>query len=118
KDEKKQAALMHVKVGGVYNFSEIAYHFGVTDSRASQVMNELMDAFYVQRLIDRNLQAIANDFEKLKFNEKRVLRLLADALNHVDDVRAGDIVKTFEKSFPAVADAAKKRKRVKPEQAA
>lgn len=118
KDEKKQAALMHVKVGGVYNFSEIAYHFGVTDSRASQVMNELMDAFYVQRLIDRSLAAVANDFDKLKFNDKRVMRLLADALSHVDDVRAAEIVKTFQKGYPAVVDAAKKRKRVKPELAA
>lgn len=117
KDEKKQAALMHVKVGGVYNFSEIAYHFGVTDSRASQVMNELMDAFYVQRLIDRSLAAVANDFEKLKFNDKRVMRLLADALNHVTDERATEIVKTFEKSYPGVADAAKKRKRPKAETA-
>lgn len=118
KDEKKQAALMHVKVGGVYNFSEIAYHFGVTDSRASQVMNELMDAFYVQRLIDRSLAAVANDFDKLKFNDKRVMRLLADALNHVDDARAAEMVKIFQKAYPGVVDAAKKRKRVKPEQAA
>ncbi|RYG60778.1 MAG: hypothetical protein EON60_05865, partial [Alphaproteobacteria bacterium] len=45
RDDKRRAALMHVKVGGVSSFEEIAYHFGVTDSRASQILNELMDAF-------------------------------------------------------------------------
>lgn len=98
-DEKKQAALLHVKVGGVYNFNEIAYHFGVTDSRASQVMNELMDAFYVQRLIDRDLKSVQTDFQKLKFNDKRILRLLSEAFQNVDDSRAAEVVKIFQPDF-------------------
>ena len=98
-DEKKQAALLHVKVGGVYNFNEIAYHFGVTDSRASQVMNELMDAFYVQRLIDRDLKAVQNDFQKLKFNDKRILRLLSEAFQNVEDARAEAVIKIFQPDF-------------------
>lgn len=98
-DEKKQAALLHVKVGGVYNFNEIAYHFGVTDSRASQVMNELMDAFYVQRLIDRDLKSVQTDFVKLKFNDKRILRLLSEAFQNVEDKRAEEIIKLFQPHF-------------------
>ena len=108
KDEKKQAALMHVKVGGVYNFSEIAYHFGVTDSRASQVMNELMDAFYIQRIIDRDLDAVASDFQKLKFNEKRVLRLLSEAMENATEERVEQVVARFSKMYDGVAELAKK----------
>lgn len=108
KDEKKQAALLHVKVGGVYNFQEIAYHFGVTDSRASQVMNELMDAFYVQRLIDGDIESVAYDFKKLKFNEKRVLRLLGEAVPNAATDRRAELVKTFASTYPAVEDMAAK----------
>jgi ParB-like chromosome segregation protein Spo0J len=100
KDEKKRAALLHVKVGGVYNFQEIAYHFGVTDSRASQVMNELMDAFYVQRLLDASLSSVAYDFKKLKFNEKRCMRLLEEALSNAPKERAEAILETFRKDYP------------------
>ena len=107
KDEKKQAALLHVKVGGVYNFQEIAYHFGVTDSRASQVMNELMDAFYVQRLLDGDLESVANDFAKLKFNEKRVLRLLKDAIQHAGEERREALVNTFKEAYKDVIKYAK-----------
>ena len=104
KDEKKQAALLHVKVGGVYNFQEIAYHFGVTDSRASQVMNELMDAFYVQRMIDRNLESVVYDFRKLKFNEKRVLRLAGEAMQNATTERVKEIATALKLDFPAVVD--------------
>ncbi len=102
KDEKKQAALLHVKVGGVYNFQEIAYHFGVTDSRASQVMNELMDAFYVQRMIDRNLESVVYDFRKLKFNEKRVLRLTKEAIQNANKERSKAIIEALKKDYPAI----------------
>ena len=94
-DEKKRAALMYVKVGGVYNFQEIAYHFGVTDSRASQVMNELMDAFYIQRMIDGSIESVAHDFEKLKFNDKRVIRLVSEAVKNSDAERGKLIGETF-----------------------
>lgn len=94
-DEKKRAALMYVKVGGVYNFQEIAYHFGVTDSRASQVMNELMDAFYVQRMIDGSLESVAHDFNKLKFNDKRIVRLVGEAYKNSSEERANLIAETF-----------------------
>jgi disulfide oxidoreductase YuzD len=103
KDDKKRAALMHVKVGGVFNFQEMAYHFGVTDSRASQILNELMDAFYIQRLIDRNLKSVAYDFKKLKFNEKRVVRLVKEALAHTEAARTKDILTTFTGPYPEVA---------------
>jgi ParB-like chromosome segregation protein Spo0J len=102
KDEKKQAALLHVKVGGVYNFQEIAYHFGVTDSRASQVMNELMDAFYVQRMIDHNLESVVYDFRKLKFNEKRVLRLAKEALQNATPERVEEIKAALKVDFPEI----------------
>mgnify|MGYP005844145487 CR=1 FL=1 len=117
KDEKKQAALLHVKVGGVYNFHEIAYHFGVTDSRASQVMNELMDAFYVQRLIDRDLKAVKVDFEKLKFNEKRALRLIGEAFQFVDDDRADEIIKVFSDIYTGLKERRKKSLQVAKERA-
>ncbi len=112
-DEKKQAALLHVKVGGVYNFQEIAYHFGVTDSRASQVMNELMDAFYVQRLIDRDLKSVHNDFIKLKFNEKRVLRLLSEAFQNADEDRAKEIINTFKGDYKDLDALCKKNQSIK-----
>lgn len=117
KDEKKQAALLHVKVGGVYNFHEIAYHFGVTDSRASQVMNELMDAFYVQRLIDRDLKAVRTDFEKLKFNEKRALRLIGEAFQHADDKRAEEIISVFSGLYDGLEDLRKKSQKLAKERA-
>ena len=104
KDEKKKAALLHVKVGGVYNFQEIAYHFGVTDSRASQVMNELMDAFYVQRAIDGCLESIQRDFARLRFNEKRAVRLLAEAYTEATDERRALIVGTFSNDYPSLSD--------------
>ena len=109
KDEKKKAALLHVKVGGVYNFQEIAYHFGVTDSRASQVMNELMDAFYVQRLIDGNLQSVAHDFEKLKFNDKRIKRLLLDALKNAPEERQKEILELFGPTYKELPKAHKEQ---------
>lgn len=102
KDEKKQAMLMHVKVGGIYNFQEIAYHFGVTDSRASQVMNELMDAFYVQRIIDGDREAVAYDFKKLKFNDKRIKRLVGESLVDVDEENQKAILAIFKKDFAAI----------------
>lgn len=102
-DEKKKAALLHVKVGGVYNFQEIAYHFGVTDSRASQVMNELMDAFYVQRIIDGDHVAVARDFERLTFNEKRVNRLVLKALKNSNLEHAQNVVETFKEPYPSIA---------------
>lgn len=103
KDEKKQAALLHVKVGGIYNFQEIAYHFGVTDSRASQVMNELMDAFYVQRMIDGNLESVVYDFQKLKFNGKRVVRLIKEAMQHTGAARSQLILDSFKADYPEVS---------------
>lgn len=98
-DDKKRAALLHVKVGGIYNFQDIAWHFGVTDSRASQILNELMDAFYVQRLIDGDLPSVAYDFKKLKFTEKRAQRLLLEALVNVNEDRAGKILQTFNRDY-------------------
>ncbi|MEC8067801.1 MAG: hypothetical protein VX154_08085 [Pseudomonadota bacterium] len=106
-DEKKKAALLHVKVGGVYNFQEIAYHFGVTDSRASQVMNELMDAFYVQRIIDGDHVSVARDFDRLKFNEKRVNRLVMKALSNSNVDHANAVVDTFKEAYPTIESDAK-----------
>lgn len=102
KDEKKQAMLMHVKVGGIYNFQEIAYHFGVTDSRASQVMNELMDAFYVQRMIDGDQESVAYDFKKLKFNDKRIKRLVGEALADTTEEHQKEILVIFAKDFSEI----------------
>jgi hypothetical protein len=101
-DEKKKAALLHVKVGGVYNFQEIAYHFGVTDSRASQVMNELMDAFYVQRIIDGDHLSVSRDFGRLKFNEKRVNRLVIKAMKNSSREYADLVLETFKESYPSI----------------
>lgn len=109
KDEKKRAILLHVKVGGVFNFQEIAYHFGVTDSRASQVLNELMDAFYVQRLIEGSLSSVAYDFKKLKFNEKRAQRLVLEALENAAAERHAQILATFNDALPELESAAKKQ---------
>jgi RNA polymerase sigma factor (sigma-70 family) len=109
KDEKKRAILLHVKVGGVFNFQEIAYHFGVTDSRASQVLNELMDAFYVQRLIEGSLSSVAYDFKKLKFNEKRAQRLILESLENAAAERQAQILATFNEAFPELEEVAKKR---------
>ena len=107
KDEKKRAALLHVKVGGVYNFQEIAYYFGVTDSRASQVLNELMDAFYVQRIIDGDIMSVVRDFERMKFNEKRAVRLLSEALENSPEERQKLIMDTFSKMYESLEAAFK-----------
>ncbi|MFT7144305.1 MAG: hypothetical protein ACI9TY_000397 [Alphaproteobacteria bacterium] len=101
-DEKKKAALLYVKVGGVYNFQEIAYHFGVTDSRASQVMNELMDAFYVQRMIDGDAASVSRDFARLKFNEKRINRLVLGALKNVTKDQAPHLLEIFAGKYPGI----------------
>lgn len=103
-DEKKRAALLYVKVGGVYNFQEIAYHFGVTDSRASQVMNELMDAFYVQRMINGDAASVSRDFARMKFNEKRVNRLVLGALKNSTQEQAPHLVEVFSAAYPVIKD--------------
>lgn len=104
RDEKRRAALQHVKAGGVSSFEEIAYHFGVTDSRASQIFNELMDAFYVQRLLTGELKNVVYDFRKLALNDKRAGRLLADAIQAAaargDGQRAHAIAATFGPEHP------------------
>ncbi len=107
-DEKKRSTLMHVKVGGVFNFQEMAYHFGVTDSRASQILNELMDAFYVQRLLDNDLKSVAYDFHRMKMNAKRVTRLLVEALNVSSPARAEAIHEVFGENYPDIQRAVKK----------
>jgi ParB-like chromosome segregation protein Spo0J len=100
RDDKRRAALMHVKMGGIASFEEIAYHFGVTDSRASQILNELMDAFYVQRLLDGDLKSVVYDFRKLSLQPKRAQRLLADAIEHSTSARAAEIASAFGTEFP------------------
>ena len=100
RDDKRRAALMHVKVGGVSSFEEIAYHFGVTDSRASQILNELMDAFYVQRLLDGDLKSILYDFKKLGLQPKRAQRLLEDAMRNAPLPRATAIANMFNAEHP------------------
>lgn len=100
RDDKRRAALMHVKVGGVSSFEEIAYHFGVTDSRASQILNELMDAFYVQRLIDGDLKSVMYDFRKLSLQPKRTQRLLEEAMRHAPTPRAAEIANLFVAEYP------------------
>ncbi|MBI1308519.1 MAG: hypothetical protein GC129_01495 [Proteobacteria bacterium] len=104
RDEKRRAALMHVKVGGVASFEEIAYHFGVTDSRASQILNELMDAFYVQRLLDADLKSVVYDFRKLGLNEKRAQRLLEEAMSNAVPGRAAQIAAAFATEYPELRD--------------
>lgn len=103
RDDKRRAALMHVKVGGVSSFDEIAYHFGVTDSRASQILNELMDAFYVQRLLDGDLKSVAYDWKKLKIQPKRAHRLLEEAMAHTTPARAADIHGLFHADYAGLA---------------
>ncbi|MFZ2586563.1 MAG: ParB N-terminal domain-containing protein [Alphaproteobacteria bacterium] len=100
RDDKRRAALMHVKVGGVSSFDDIAYHFGVTDSRASQILNDLMDAFYVQRLLDGDLKSVAYDWKKLKMQPKRAARLLEDAVANSTRERASEIVAAFVADYP------------------
>lgn len=105
RDDKRRAALMHVKVGGVASFEEIAYHFGVTDSRASQILNELMDAFYVQRLLDGDVKSVAYDFRKTGLNEKRAHRLLEQAVQAAPAPRAQLIVQEFASDYPHLQQA-------------
>ncbi len=111
RDDKRRAALQHVKAGGVSSFEEIAYHFGVTDSRASQIFNELMDAFYVQRLITGDLKSVTYDFRKLALNDKRALRLLHEAVTAAaqggDSQRANAIAATFGPEHPELGQALK-----------
>lgn len=104
RDDKRRAALMHVKVGGVSSFEEIAYHFGVTDSRASQILNELMDAFYVQRLLDGDLKSVLYDFKKLGFQPKRAQRLLEESIRNAPTPRAGEIAGMFGNDYPELRD--------------
>lgn len=103
RDDKRRAALMHVKVGGVSSFDEIAYHFGVTDSRASQILNELMDAFYVQRLLDGDLKSVAYDWKKLKIQPKRAVRLLEEAMAHTVPARAEEIHALFAPDYEGLS---------------
>jgi hypothetical protein len=109
RDDKRRAALQHVKAGGVSSFDEIAYHFGVTDSRASQIFNELMDAFYVQRLIAGDLKSVVYDFRKLGLQDKRAARLLHDAVAAAaqsgDAQRAHAIAATFGPEHPDLSKA-------------
>lgn len=104
RDDKRRAALMHVKVGGVSSFEEIAYHFGVTDSRASQILNELMDAFYVQRLIDGDLKSVMYDFRKLSLQPKRTQRLLEEAMRNAPSPRAVEIANLFMGEYPELRE--------------
>lgn len=102
RDDKRRAALLHVKVGGVSSFDEIAYHFGVTDSRASQILNELMDAFYVQRLLDGDLKSVSYDWRKLKLQPKRAQKLLEEAAANATPERVQEIATTFAEDYPTV----------------
>lgn len=104
RDDKRRAALMHVKVGGVSSFEEIAYHFGVTDSRASQILNELMDAFYIQRLLDGDLKSVLYDFRKLNFQPKRAQRLLEESVRNAPSPRAAEISSQFGADYPEIRD--------------
>jgi predicted XRE-type DNA-binding protein len=100
RDDKRRAALQHVKLGGVASFEEIAYHFGVTDSRASQILNELMDAFYTQRLLDGDVKGVQYDFQKLDLQPKRRQRMLEEALSHAAPERRVQLLETFGTEFP------------------
>ncbi|HEX2797667.1 MAG TPA: ParB/RepB/Spo0J family partition protein, partial [Immundisolibacter sp.] len=102
RDDQRRAALLQVKVGGLSTFDDIAYHFGVTDSRASQILNDLMDAFYVQRLLDGDLKSVAYDFRKQKLNDKRALRLLAEAINNAPPPRAQALADIFRPDYAGV----------------
>lgn len=104
KDDKKKAVLQHVKVGGIMNFQDIAYHFGVTDSRASQLMNELMDAFYSQRLINGDVETVIKDLKRLKLSKARVETLLHNALGYASDEVKLEIKKEAKEHFPKIKD--------------
>lgn len=100
RDDKRRAALQHVKLGGVASFEEIAYHFGVTDSRASQILNELMDAFYTQRLLDGDVKGVQYDFQKLDLQPKRRQRMLEEALPHTTPECRVQLLEAFSGEFP------------------
>ena len=102
KDDKKKAVLQHVKVGGIMNFQDIAYHFGVTDSRASQLMNELMDAFYTQRIINGDVETVIKDLQRLKLSAARVKTLLQNAIEYSTKEIKQEIVETAKEIFPKV----------------
>ncbi|PPR08788.1 MAG: hypothetical protein CFH44_00705 [Proteobacteria bacterium] len=104
KDDKKKAVLQHVKVGGIMNFQDIAYHFGVTDSRASQLMNELMDAFYTQRIINGDVETVVKDLQRLKLSNARVKTLLQNAVEYSSKEIKEEIVKVAEEIFPKIKD--------------
>lgn len=102
KDDKKKAVLQHVKVGGIMNFQDIAYHFGVTDSRASQLMNELMDAFYTQRIINGDVETVVKDLNRLKLSDARVKTLLQNAIEYSSQEIKEEIVKEAAEIFPKI----------------
>jgi ParB-like chromosome segregation protein Spo0J len=102
KDDKKKAVLQHVKVGGIMNFQDIAYHFGVTDSRASQLMNELMDAFYTQRIINGDVETVVKDLDRLKLSDARVKTLLQNAIEYSSQEIKEEIVKEAAEIFPKI----------------
>lgn len=102
KDDKKKAVLQHVKVGGIMNFQDIAYHFGVTDSRASQLMNELMDAFYTQRIINGDVETVVKDLSRLKLSAARVKSLLQNAIEYSSKEIKEEIIKEAKEIFPQV----------------
>lgn len=102
KDDKKKAVLQHVKVGGIMNFQDIAYHFGVTDSRASQLMNELMDAFYTQRVINGDVETVVKDLKRLKLSAARVKNLLQNAIEYSNKEIKQEIVDKAADIFPEI----------------
>ena len=104
KDDKKKAVLQHVKVGGIMNFQDIAYHFGVTDSRASQLMNELMDAFYTQRIINGDVETVIKDLQRLKLSNARVKTLLQNAIEYSSKEIKAEIVEVAKEIFPKIKD--------------
>ncbi|HAG53124.1 MAG TPA: hypothetical protein DCL21_04985, partial [Alphaproteobacteria bacterium] len=104
KDDKKKAVLQHVKVGGIMNFQDIAYHFGVTDSRASQLMNELMDAFYTQRIINGDVETVVKDLSRLKLSNARVKTLLQNAIEYSSKEIKAEIVDVAKEIFPKIKD--------------
>ena len=103
KDPKKRTALMHIKVGGIYNFQDMAYHFGVSDSRASQVLNELMDAFYTQRLIDGDIKGVFKDFKKVRFSGKRAKAIVESAFGY-DLAHCEEIKQNFLELYPETTE--------------
>lgn len=102
KDDKKKAVLQHVKVGGIMNFQDIAYHFGVTDSRASQLMNELMDAFYTQRIINGDVETVLKDLIRLKLSLPRVKALVQNAVSYATDEIKEKIIEKAQVLFPTI----------------